>query len=70
MSRRERDRRDARLDQLGRRANLTDAEREEYDKLQAWRDNIWRRLPERIARIRADLAELENYANEIGLGPC
>ncbi|WP_242095435.1 hypothetical protein [Sphingomonas sp. CROZ-RG-20F-R02-07] len=70
MSKRERQQREARLAQLNRRQTLSAAEQVEHDRLSAWRDGLWKRLPARIERLRADLADWEGYANEIGLGPC
>lgn len=63
-------RRDARIDELRRRRDLTDAEREELRLLEQARDMMWMRLPDRIARIRSKLETLTAYADEIGLGPC
>lgn len=70
MSPRQLRQRDARIAELDRRRNLSRAERAELQRLTYNRDTMWRTLPRRIAGRRADLRNLEAYADEIGLGPC
>jgi len=48
---------------------LSRGERAELQRIEAARDLTWRRLPARIAKLRATLAKLEAYAAAIGMGP-
>lgn len=70
MSPRERQRREERIAALSAKRDLSPGEHAELDWLIRWRDLLWRRLPRQIAAQRERLANLESYANEIGLGPC
>lgn len=61
-------RRDARIAELeARSATLSASEADELDRLIESRNLMWRRLPERLDRARATLAELKSYAADIGL---
>lgn len=62
--------RDRRITQLHAKPRLSPAEHDELRRLERAADYHWRRLPRQIAAIRADLAHLTAYADEIGLGPC
>ena len=70
MTRRDRERRLARLDELGRTHSRTPAQEAEHDRLIGWRDGLWKRLPMSISRARQRVAELEGFADKLGLGPC
>lgn len=48
---------------------LTRRERAELLRIEATRDQTWKRLPARIAALRTTLAQLEAYAAAIGIGP-
>lgn len=58
-----------RLEAEQRRRALRPAEARELEQLRAKMYDHWRRLPRQIADARAKLADLERYADEIGIGP-